>query len=182
MKKKVFILLIFLMSKGKLFAQLNESDTIKFQLRASVTGNYQQGNVEVLNIKSKIEFSFSLVESWVVKSQNSSLYQAFYSVEANNDIFSRNYIYYKPQRKIYPFAIAYISSNFRRKIDNRSFFGTGITWQVFNKKNMCLNCLQASCMNRPVLKKVGIMLPYIMEIKELIAGGELYIPEAGAIY
>ena len=135
MKKPLFICIIFLLSLGKTVAQLNESDTARFQLRAALTGNYQQGNVEVLNIKSKLEFSFSPHKNWVIKSQNSSLYQAFYSVEADNDIFSRNYIYYKPQQKIYPFAIAYISTNYRRKIDTRYFAGAGFTWQAINTKH-----------------------------------------------
>ena len=132
MLKQLLVFVIPLLSLGKSFAQLNESDTTKFQLRASVTGNYQQGNVEVLNIKSKIDFTFSPQKSWVIKSQNSSLYQAFYSVEADNDIFSRNYIYYKPQHKVYPFAIAYISTNYRRKIDNRYFAGAGVTYQLIS--------------------------------------------------
>lgn len=116
MQKRISSFIILSLSLGKSFAQLNESDTSKFQLRASVTGNYQQGNVEVLNLKSKIDCSFSLHENWVIKTQNNSLYQAFDSVQADNDIFSRNYIYYKPQHKFYPFAIAYISTNYRRKI------------------------------------------------------------------
>ena len=137
MLKQFFIAIIFSLSLGKSFAQLNESDTTKFQLRASITGNYQQGNVEVLNIKSKLDFTFSPHKNWVIKSQNSSLYQAFYSVEADNDIFSRNYLYYNPQHKVYPFAIAYISTNYRRKIDKRYFAGAGVTYQVINtKKNV----------------------------------------------
>ncbi len=123
---------------GNCLAQLNESDTVKFQLRLSLTGNYQQGNVEVLNIKSKIDFSFSPHRNWVFKSQNSSLYQAFYSKKADNDIFSRNYLYYKPQHKVYPFAITYISTNFRRKIYSRYFAGAGVTWQVVNNNKNVL--------------------------------------------
>lgn len=136
---KLLIIFAFLsLSLAKSFAQLNESDTTKFQLGASLTGNYQQGNVEVLNIKSKIDFSFLLDKNWVFKSQNSSLYQAFYSKKADNDVFSRNYLYYKPQHKFYPFAIAYISANFRRKIENRYFTGAGVTYQVINTKNNVL--------------------------------------------
>lgn len=136
--KKNILLFIFSCSLGTVTAQLNESDTMRFQLRAALTGNYQRGNVEVLNIKSKLECSFSPHTNWVIKSQNSSLYQAFYSAKADNDIFSRNYIYYKPQLRFYPFAIGYISSNYRRKIKTRYFAGAGITWQAFNTKNHVL--------------------------------------------
>jgi Protein of unknown function, DUF481 len=114
-------------------AQLNESDTLKFQLRTSLTGNYQQGNVNIFTIRSKLDFTWSPVKDIVFKSQNNSLYQEFSSKKADNDIFSRNFIYYKPQKKIYPFGIAYIASNYRRKIDTRLFAGAGVTYQLLNK-------------------------------------------------
>lgn len=118
---------------GSIMAQLNESDTLQFQLRASLTGNYQQGNVEVLTVRGKLDLVYAPTKKFVFKSQNSSLYQAFYSNKADNDIFSRNYFYYQPQKRIYPFAIAYVSSNYRRKIDTRLFTGVGATLQIINK-------------------------------------------------
>jgi Protein of unknown function, DUF481 len=138
MNSKIFVLSLFLLSWAKSQAQLNESDTVKFQLRTGVSGNWQQGNVNLLAIRSRLEFSFSPAKKWVVKSQNSSLYQEFSSKKADNDIFSRNYLYYQPQKKIYPFAIAYISSNFRRKIATRFFTGAGITYQLLNKPNQVI--------------------------------------------
>ncbi|GAB3789115.1 DUF481 domain-containing protein [Spirosoma horti] len=113
-------------------AQLNESDTARLQIRASLTGNFQQGNVEVITVRSKLDVVASPVLSWVVKSQNSSLYQSFYSVKADRDLFSRNFLYYQPERRLYPFAIAYISTNYRRKIDLRFFAGAGATRQLVN--------------------------------------------------
>jgi hypothetical protein len=133
---KIRSLLLILLSLGwqPIQAQLNESDTVKFQLRTSLTGNYQQGNVNVLTIRSRLEFSYSPVKDFVLKSQNSSLYQELGNKKADNDIFSRNYIYYKPQKRLYPFGIAYISANYRRRIDTRLFAGAGLTYQVINKK------------------------------------------------
>jgi hypothetical protein len=64
------------------------------------------------------------------KSQNSSLYQEFYSKEADNDIFSRNYLYYGAQNRLYPYAIGYWSTNFRRKVNSRYFVGGGATYQI----------------------------------------------------
>jgi hypothetical protein len=135
---KVSLIMSMLLQVFITKAQVNESDTSKFQLRASLTGNYQSGNVEVLNIKGKIDFSFSLAKNWVFKSQNSSLYQVYKSVAADKDISSRNYLHYKPNNKIYPFAIAYISTNYRRKIDTRYFVGSGATWQAINGINAVL--------------------------------------------
>lgn len=111
-------------------AQINESDTLKFQLRASLSGNYQTGNVEDLIIRGKMEFTYTPVHEFVIKSQNNSLYQEFYKVKADNEIYSRNYLYYKPEGRIYPFGIAYISTNYRREINLRSFEGLGLTYQL----------------------------------------------------
>lgn len=124
---------MLLFSWATLFAQLNESDTVKLQIRSSLAGNYQKGNVNILTIRGRVELLYAPVRQWVFKSQNSSLYQSFAGVKADNDIFSRNYLYYAPQNRLYPFGIAYISTNYRRKIDLRLFAGAGITWQVLNK-------------------------------------------------
>lgn len=115
-------------------AQLNESDTVKLQLRATLSGNYQQGNVALLAIRSKLDFTLSPVKQLVLKSQNSSLHQEFGNRKADNDLFSRNYLYWRPQRKVFPFGIAYISSNFRRKIETRLFAGAGVTYQFVQKQ------------------------------------------------
>jgi Protein of unknown function, DUF481 len=133
MKSQNFLLSFLLLSWVNSKAQLNESDTVKFQLRTSLAGNYQKGNVNIFTVRSKIDFTYMPVKDVVFKSQNSSLYQEFGSVKADNDIFSRNYFYYKPQNKIYPFGIAYISTNYRRKIDTRIFAGAGVTFQLLNK-------------------------------------------------
>ncbi len=118
-------------------SQLNESDTLHYQIRASLTGNFQDGNVRFTSVRSRIDFTVTTKNSWAFKTQNSSLYQAF-AVKADNDLFSRNYLYFKPKNKIYPYAIAYISTNFRRKIDSRIFAGAGFTWQMINQPNNTL--------------------------------------------
>jgi Protein of unknown function, DUF481 len=138
MKQYFALILISLSWAQSTFAQLNESDTLKFQLRVSVTGNYQQGNVELLNVRNKVDFVVKLSKDVVFKSQNISLYQSFYNVKADNDFFSRNYLYYTPNNKVYPFAISYISSNYRRKVDYRHFVGAGATWRAINNKKIIL--------------------------------------------
>lgn len=115
------------------FAQINESDTAQFQLRTSLTGNYQTGNVSVFTLRSKLDFAIAASRSVVLKSQNTSLYQAFYNKEADNDFFSRNYLYFNPQRKLYPYFIGYLSTNYRRQVRLRVFSGAGITWQLLHK-------------------------------------------------
>lgn len=137
--KKISVAAVLLLSLSNVvFAQINESDTTHFQLRANITGNYQQGNVTVTTIKSRFDFSYAPVKDWVFKSQNSSLYQSFYKKKADNDLFSRNYFYYKPYKRLYPFAIAYVSANYRRKIDMRYFAGAGVTYQLLKQQKNVL--------------------------------------------
>lgn len=130
MKKTIAICLFLGFIIPVLKAQINESDTVKLQVRASFTGSYQQGNVALLALRGKLDASYSLAQQWVFKSQNSSLYQAFYAKKADNDVFSRNYLYFKPYNRVYPFAIGYVSSNFRRKIKLRYFTGLGASVQL----------------------------------------------------
>lgn len=132
--KKYLIPIFLLLVTTDVIGQLNESDTVKIQVRASLSGNYQQGNVDLLAVRSKLDFTVSPVRAIVFKSQNSSLYQEFGNRKADNDLFSRNYFYWKPQKKVYPFGIAYISSNFRRKMNTRWFAGAGVTYQLVQKQ------------------------------------------------
>ncbi len=124
--------------RGYATAQINESDTAQIQIRASLTGNYQKGNVDLLVIRSRVDALYAPTKEWVFKSQNNSLYQAFYDKKADNDVFSRNWLYFKPQKRFYPYIISFISGNFRRKIDMRYFIGLGATGQVVNTKNHIL--------------------------------------------
>jgi Protein of unknown function, DUF481 len=135
-RKTFAFFLLSLFFQVKLPAQLNEGDTAKFQIRASMTGNFQKGNVELTLVRGRLEAVYAPVENWVLKTQNSSMYQAFFSKKADNDVFSRNYLYFKPFNRIYPFALAFVSTNFRRKIDLRYFIGPGVTYRVvWNKKH-----------------------------------------------
>jgi hypothetical protein len=136
MKVRVLILLFLVFAKmeNPLFAQINESDTAKLQLRLAVNGNRQRGNVDLATWRAKLEFLGTLGERWVFKTQNNALYQAFFGNKADADIFSRNYLYFNPKRLIYPYAIGFVSTNFRRKIDIRYFVGLGLTWQVIRRQ------------------------------------------------
>tara|TARA_R110001632_G_scaffold179993_4_gene299983 strand:+ start:1070 stop:1828 length:759 start_codon:yes stop_codon:yes gene_type:complete len=131
MKKIVFIFLIFPVF---LSAQINESDTLKLKASLSLTGFYQGGNVETFIFRAKTDVSFIPWKNWVFKNQNSYVYQAFGKEKADEDILSLNFLYLNPERKIYPFLLGFVSTNFRREIDLRYLVGAGVTFQVHNKK------------------------------------------------
>jgi hypothetical protein len=87
--------------------------------------------VEVLSLRSQLKLILSPMCLWVFKSQNSGLYQPFYSRKADDNLFSRNYCYYQPCGRVYSFAIAYVSANYRRKIDLRYFTGVGFAGKLW---------------------------------------------------
>ncbi len=121
-------------------AQINESDTARVQLRTNLTGNYQSGNVQMFAVRGRFELS-AAGNNFVVKTQNNGLYQSFFKTKADADFFSRNFLYYRPQQQVYPFLMAFVSSNYRLKIDTRFFVGAGATWQLIRspKSNIKLS-------------------------------------------
>lgn len=139
--KCFFLSLLFQSFTFSAWGQLNESDTAKFQIRAGLTGALQKGNVDLLIFRTKLDLVTNSTKSLVYKSQNNGLYQEFSGFKTDNDINSRNYLYFKPFRKAYPFAMIYIQTNFRRKIKNRVFGGAGYTFQVIQhpKTNLKLS-------------------------------------------
>lgn len=122
------------MCPALLLAQINESDTLKIKANLSLTGFWQGGNVETVIFRAKSDFSVKPWKKWVFKTTNSYVYQEFGKVKADEDILSLNFIYFNPERKVYPFVLGFVSTNFRREIDVRSLFGAGVTFQIFTKE------------------------------------------------
>ena len=131
--KKVFC--YFLFFPVFLFAQINESDSLSVKASLSLTGFYQGGNVETLIFRAKSDLSFKPWKNWVFKNQNSYVYQEFGKEKADEDILSLNFLYLNPERKIYPFVLGFVSTNFRREIDLRYLLGAGVTFQLLNKES-----------------------------------------------
>jgi len=122
--------LIFTLMCQHAFAQINESDTLFLQYNTALTGNLQTGNIEAAAMRLKADFSLAPSPTWAVKTHNSYRYQEFFERKADSDFYSRNFLYLWQQRRVYPFAMAFVSTNFRRKIDFRYFTGIGATWQL----------------------------------------------------
>ncbi len=134
MRKFFYCLLFFPIF---LSAQINESDTLNFKASLSLTGFWQGGNVETLIFRAKSNLSFKPWKKWVFKTQNSYVYQEFGKEKADEDILSLNFLYFNPEKKLYPLVLGFISTNFRREIDLRYLVGAGLTYQILSdeKKN-----------------------------------------------
>ena len=113
-----------------LSAQINESDTLKTKASLSLTGFYQDGNVETKIFRAQSELSFHPWKKSVFKTNNSYVYQEFGKQKADEDVLSLNFLYLNPVKKIHPFLLGFASTNFRRKIDLRFLTGGGVTFQI----------------------------------------------------
>lgn len=140
---KHFVLSIFFLPL-LLYAQINESDTLNVKANLSVSGFWQSGNVETLIFRAKSTVTAKPWKKWVAKTQNSYVYQAFGRVKADEDILSLNFLYFNPERKLYPLALAFVSTNFRREIKWRSLVGLGLTYQILDKDDNWLKCSLSS--------------------------------------
>ena len=135
MKKLLFFLLAFPLL---LYSQINESDTLRVKAQLALSGVWQEGNVETQIFRAKQGLTYRPFNGWVVKSQNSYVYQAFGGTKADEDILSLNFLYLNPERRLYPQVLGFVSTNFRRAIDLRYLLGMGITYQLMEKKNQWL--------------------------------------------
>ncbi|SEB76419.1 Protein of unknown function, DUF481 [Tenacibaculum sp. MAR_2009_124] len=132
MKRSLFFLIF---SPLMLLAQINESDSLKFKGKLSLTGFWQDGNVETLIFRAKSDVSIKPWRNWVFKSQNSFVYQEFGKEKADEDFLSLNFLYLNPEKKLYPLILAIASTNFRREIDVRYLVGAGATYQILQGKD-----------------------------------------------
>lgn len=128
MKKLIFV--AFWLFSHSIFAQINESDTLRFQQFAALTGNAQTGNFKAFALRAKWDASVAPSDALAFKTQNTYRYQSFFGRKVDNEFSNRNFVYWHQHRRVYPFAMAFLSGNFRRKIDFRYFAGAGLTWHM----------------------------------------------------
>ncbi|MBK8922021.1 MAG: DUF481 domain-containing protein [Saprospirales bacterium] len=126
------------------FGQINESDTLRLQYRTALTGNLQSGNLEALTLIGRLDLSVAPSRRWALKTQNAARYQAFYGRKADNDFLSQNFVYAGQQHTFYPFVMAFLLGNFRRKINFRWIAGPGVTWQVLRRPGQVMKLSAAA--------------------------------------
>ena len=136
---KRIVLYILILPFG-LFAQINESDSLKIKADLSITGFWQGGNVETLIFRTKSGVTYKPWEKWVLKTQNSYVYQEFGKVKADADFLSLNFLYFNPEKKVYPQLLGFLCTHLPREINARSLLGGGVTVQLYKKDKNWLKC------------------------------------------
>lgn len=130
--KKILLMLLF--TGCGIFAQVKDKDSIKLRMDLSLTGFWQGGNVETLIFRAANKFDYQFAKNVKFRSQNSYVLQEFGRVKADEDILSLNFVNINTHKRLHPLALAFFSTNFRRKIDYRYIVGGGLSYQLLKKK------------------------------------------------
>lgn len=131
--KKIIIGCLLSMSMSPLWAQLTESDTLKLGYKLSVNGSWITGNVERLIINTNFDVSH-IGHHIGLKTSNTYTYGTIFKNETENDIFSRNFIYLNPRKRLYPYAMLWLQNSLRQQIDFRYQAGVGVTYQLIHQQ------------------------------------------------
>ena len=131
--KSIFTTALFLTAWVNLSAQLNESDSIRWQVKFNATASVLNGNVARTLLLTRIEVAHAN-ERWGISTRNDYQYgRTFYNL-TENDVISYNFIYIKPLARVYPYVMGLVETNLRRRIDFRYQVGPGVSWNVVRKK------------------------------------------------
>lgn len=131
---RTIILFIGLFLSENALAQLTETDTLRFGYRFNANGSWITGNVERLLITNNLDLSH-VSRTIGLKSSNNYTYGTIFGRTTEDDIFSRNFLYIFPKRKIYPYAMFWAQSSTRQQIAFRYQAGLGVSISIIRKPN-----------------------------------------------
>ena len=114
------------------FAQLSETDTMRWQYNLSATGTLSTGNVERFLLITKGELKHR-TDLFGMITSNTYRAGTIKRKKTEDDIISKNYFYLHPDRRIYPYQLTWLERNWRRKIDFRYQVGLGISFVPLKK-------------------------------------------------
>lgn len=137
MKARFAVLLLPLLLGGEVCAQLRDTDTLRLGYTLTAQSSLATGNVDRWLMLGGAEV-FGLGRAFGVKSSNDYRYGTFGGRVTENDWSSRNFVYWQPRKRIYPYAMALIEGLERRAISLRIQAGIGVTFVVVRRQSHVL--------------------------------------------
>jgi hypothetical protein len=135
--QKIFLLLAVHFSWAccsKINAQLNRGDTLDWQIKFTVNGSLLAGNVSRFILMNKLELAFAQ-PLWGMSSRNEYQFGTAARRKTENDFISYNFLYLYPLRKVYPYMMALVETNYRKRIRFRYQLGPGVSYSLLAEKN-----------------------------------------------
>ncbi len=114
------------------YCQLNESDSLRWQFKASATASLLNGILDRFITVNKLEAGHAL-EHFGFSTRNDYQYGTFGPSTTENDLTSFNYIYLNPRSRVYPYLMVLAEVNYRRQLTQRYQPGVGVSWNVMRK-------------------------------------------------
>ncbi len=116
-------------------AQLQETDTSHWQANLNISGRLNTGNFErflvapevnIAHLDRQAKFGMALGQRYT--------YGTFGDYRSENDLLSRNFIYWKPRSRVYPYFMAWFQKHERQQLLFRYQVGPGVTYALIRKK------------------------------------------------
>lgn len=133
-------------------AQLREADTLRWQANLRADGTWSTGNVRRFVSLFGGEVLY-LPARWGVKSANTYQYGTFAGRVSENDFASRNFWYWQPRQRVYPFAMAWWERSHRQQVDVRWQAGGGATWRILAGKRNGLRLSLSNTYERSTFRR-----------------------------
>lgn len=125
--RTILTCIIFWLGLSGVQAQLTEADTLPLGYRLTLGGSWITGNVDRLLLTAGAEIA-AVGEKTAFRTANAYQYGTFAGFQTENDFSSKNFFYLYPRRKLYPYAMGWMESNFRRQYPFRYQVGPGASW------------------------------------------------------
>lgn len=140
MKLKILLTAIASLAfAGGAIAQLEEGDTARWQFNSNFSLRLNKGNVERLIVTPEANVAhIQAKQLWGFSARQRFTYGTFGPVRTENDLLSRNFIYLTPERKVYPYLMAWFQTHARQKLDFRYQVGPGVTLVPLKKNHQVL--------------------------------------------
>ena len=134
--RRQILLPLFLVAQVALntgHAQLNESDSINWQLKFNATGSLLDGNIARTLLLTRVEAAHAN-RKWGISTRNDYQYGTTRHLLTESDVISYNFLYLTPLNRVYPYLMGLVETNYRRNINFRYQVGPGVSWNVIQKK------------------------------------------------
>lgn len=139
MYKQILFSIFFLLIIGKTFAQLEESDTARWQFNSTVSLRLNTGNIQRLIVTPEANVShLPKNKLWGFSMRQRYTFGTFGKYRTENDLLSRNFLYFIPEKRVYPYIMLWMNTHERQRLSFRYQVGPGVTFVPLKKGNQII--------------------------------------------